>query len=724
MRVTLFLVALALLLSTAFATINKEQDAVASLSKLISSLEDTLPVDSLEQIEEEDDLALGASGVSGASGSAAPPAIATILELTLDYDANKCLQNIFPGGATTTVDFAAQLSTALTTILGYSVVIDPAAVVCGSIKFPIHVPLTNGQNLDIIKLLSDYSKSNCPGVFCGFNPSATKVLANFYKVMSVKFLITSADILETNNKGVRIVVATSQPVPSDGLKMGLAVPISCVQNANTRFETILRFVPCPPSLMIEVGKSWASFWFQPIDNTIIDGTTRVSIVINSMLMDVHNGGLVAQSAFTGDISGQIVEINIMDNDISAPIMSSGNNVRCSPLLPSRIAISNAGDVLANQEYTQCGARGIYYCNFCGVTRNNWALGIRSQNYLQGMGRAEAWQLWWNPFNQVGGGEIRYESQNTNRGLSGLLGPYAAVKGFSSAGGIVITVVTASTFAMQQCLQVTFPLPTGVIPATPNKFAGFYAFEDNTAAQVIRYRAVRAGASSYIITYQTLSSGNTVFAANTGYWYISIDNDYAPYYVSVGRSSISTTIDVTDARGFVKGTNTGVSVNYGNPVVAFVADTNCPILAVPASNCVVAYGSLNQQVNQIYKQYVAPVAPVTTSYLSYFTTTTTTETLASRLDIWLGVSYTAYSISSFRTTASSNEPWAGYYFIAFGGKQVYYTNERSLAIDGKTSNKASVTSTYYPYQATNAYSWFSMPVSAEVVTVEAVACPVA
>jgi hypothetical protein len=44
------------------------QEAVASLSKLISSLEDILPADSLEQIDEEDDIAFGVTGGSGGSG--------------------------------------------------------------------------------------------------------------------------------------------------------------------------------------------------------------------------------------------------------------------------------------------------------------------------------------------------------------------------------------------------------------------------------------------------------------------------------------------------------------------------------------------------------------------------------------------------------------------------------------------------------------------------------
>ena len=74
MRVTFFLLALALLLSSAAASewLNNKQD-VASLSKLINSLENTLPTDTLNEIEEEDDLALGATGATMGTGPVVVP---------------------------------------------------------------------------------------------------------------------------------------------------------------------------------------------------------------------------------------------------------------------------------------------------------------------------------------------------------------------------------------------------------------------------------------------------------------------------------------------------------------------------------------------------------------------------------------------------------------------------------------------------------------------------
>lgn len=529
MRATLFLLALCLLASSALASewLNTNED-VKSLSNLIDSLENTLPADNLSEIEEEDDLALGAS--SSVSGAPAGP------------------------GA------------------------------------PTPLPVQTGP--------------------------------------TVWFVPAFASIKETDVTGYTVTVKQSVATPGSAT----VVPITC----SATFHITTRFAACPQSVTILAGETTASFKIYPVDNNIIDGTALVTVAaVTQFMTPASVQWLNTEMSWTS--------FEITDDDATKPAPLPPKLARCDPRLPTVITISGAGDKLANQDYTIGGARGVYYCTYTGVTRNTWALGIRSasmtgRRMLQlDVGQAERWQLWWNARGVVGGGEIRYESLNLDTML-GFLGPYQPYKGFRPTPKVMAK--TLSKAITESCVQLTGA------SATDAKFNQFYMWEDTLTWGLTRYRGVTD--KTLVIVY----SQPNLFNQNTGYWYVTEQTSFTAWYRSEEREQAVTAKYVTQGKA------TGTNV----PTVAIVPSSNCP--AAITGTCVRATGSTNPLVNQIYKK---------------------NEAAQGRLTIYIGTAYTAWSISSY---SKGTESWSGYWFIGSNGNQIYYANKRDLPV---TSSYYAVTS---------------------------------
>lgn len=531
MRVSLFLIAIALLLSSAVASewLNNKQD-VASLSKLINSLENTLPTDTLNEIEEEDDLALGATGATMGTG-------------------------------------------------------------------PVVVP-------------SPVMAQGAPALQTG---------------PTLRWQNKWGSIWENDQKGYMVNVTQSVATGSDTV-----IPIAC--SATMQIGT--RFAACPTQLVIPAGSTKTMFTVMPVDNWVIDGTVLVTV------------SAVADSLITGadwyNLDYRFTAFEIKDDDLAKAPRVSDANPKCSAYWPTVITVENAGDTLANQKYNLSGTRGVYYCTYIGATRTNWAIGIRACNgYVQpegqenvNVGVCERWQIWWNPYNLSGGGEIRYESLNLHPD-QGINGPYQSYKGFQPTPYVWAT--TWGYAVSQPCLSVNGA--TGV----DAKFSQFYGWEESNIVGLTRYRGQTD--RRLVIVFSEKNTWNT----NTGYWYITEDTSFTPWYKSSTRDSMVTASYM----------NGGKATGSDSISVTIAAAGNCPS-TIPGT-CVMASGSTNFQINQKYQKNMAATG---------------------RLTIFIGQAYTAYSISSWTL---GTEYWSGYWFIGYSGKQIYYANVREQP----------VTSSYYP-----------------------------
>jgi hypothetical protein len=517
MRVTCFLVALALFASNAVATPVADD---ASLTDLISSLEDNLDVVSLDELEMEDDAAASRAGSGSGSGSGS-------------------------GAGGLTDNFAPEIQQAM----------------FGAAKYD----------------LPEYAG---------------------YADVHVK--ITKA--------------ATSDSV----------FAVTCIEenmsNPNAPWNYVPRIATCPNQITVLRGQTTATLQIWVMDNDVTDGDAKITISLTYLSGEVP----VTTPA-------PVTVVHVMDDDVNKPEEVVVNPTRCDPRMPMEIAIRYFGDRLANQFYKQSGARGQYFCTFVGVTRDNWAFGVRSINSFKAtgtLGAANRWQLWWNAANSASGGEIRYESISRSI-VDGLQGPFVAVNGFKPAGQVTVTKVSdAVTYA---CLSVS-----GASDAIINQQ---YRWE-LTNTEFVRFRGV------FTKTIVLVAAPANKYDFNSGYWYFVSADSYVPYYTSEHRGGPPTGTYLVAARA------TGASV----PVV--VIDNTCPAVVAATQSCkrVAATGSTWFKVNQVYREKLG----VTTA----------------RLSIYVGETYNAWSLSHYTLGA---ENWSDFWFISYQARQIYYANKRGLGV---------------------------------------------
>lgn len=533
MRVTCFLVALALFASNAVAAPVAED---ASLTDLISSLEDNLDVVSLDELEMEDDAAAARNGSGSGSGSGAGHSG----DLT-DADQPVIQQATFGMSMYDLAEYA-----------GY---------------VDVHVQITEASATDSV-----------------FN-------------------------------------------------------VNCVEesmaNPNAPWNYMPRIATCPSTVTVPAGQTMATLPIWAIDNEVTDGDVKVTISLTL------NSGSVPVST-----PGPRTVVHIMDDDVDKPEEVVVNPTRCDPRMPMEIAIRYFGDRLANQFYKQSGARGQYFCTFVGVTRDNWAFGVRSINSFKNtgtLGAANRWQLWWNPTNSASGGEIRYESISRSI-VDGLQGPFVPVNGFKPAGQVTITEVSdAVTYA---CLSVS-----GASDAVINQQ---YRYEI-TNTEFVRFRGISTS------TIVLVAAPANKFDFNSGYWYFVSADSYVPYYTSEHRGGPPTGTYLKAARA------------SGDNVPVVVLSNTCPAVADNRScKRVAATGSTWFKVNQVYREKLG----VTTA----------------RLSIFVGETYNAWSLSHYTL---GTENWSDFWFVSYQARQIYYANRRGLGI---VSSYYAVTQDYN-YQGT-------------------------
>lgn len=791
----MLLVALALLLSTAVAA-PQDQAAVASLSKLISSLEDTLPVDSLEEIEEEDDMALGATGGSGGGdgsggsggsggggdGSWNPPVPSPEVPTFPDMVWNRFGPFAIAHPSCNDVSTPAQVSSwtsALDTYYGATTFLQfnsgCNAYDVNDVQYtPAHPFYTVFTFSALMKTgtmvpadknpCTEIAKLNLTGLDLNSVPEHPCMEQAIGQAKQFSFNGEEATIVESDNTGVEVTVLLGNQVQL-GLNQFLRVEILCVyQMASNLIEQ--RFMDCPRFVYFgrdvngaggAKSTAAASFMFHVKNTQFYDGTTPVSIIINPNSVEMiqlnaaGNGmdpnmfvsncsgddcgvcGLDGASCiasgtrmfdYTVDRQHQVFVVNVQDEDAYRTVRHPANWVpRCEPEMPNKIEIKNAGDTLANQVYIQSGSRGYYYCTYTGEMRGDWAVGIHSGGDLGAkFGRPETWQIWWNPSQTPEGGMLRYQSYSTRQDFAGLQGPWEPIDGFlNDRAPIIVHYIESSIFKLQGCLFVT---------GANSGFNGYYVIEDTMAnfVNLIRYRLANSGVQfeKHIIIYQTPDGNNM----NTGTWYMSMDGDFTPYYMTTTKTSADTLAKVTDpwaigANAAIVGTSVPTvevvtfqsywingmaaemraSMSAAEAAADIAAEARhnafCPARFIAPTLyfdevCVEATGSSNQQVNQVYR-LVPPQRDANGN------------DVPSSLTIYIGESFTAYALSMFELSAFN--PSSGYWFLSYAGQTVYYTNKNALTPLG-ASAMSTITGTYQP---------FSTAVSG-VVTVVDKMCP--
>lgn len=515
MRLSIF-VALALLCSYVSATpvVNEE----ASLTDLISSLEDNLDVVSLDELEMEDDAAAARAGSGSGSGSGS----------------NNGLTDNFPPAMN-----QAMFDKAMYELPEYAGYVD------------VHVKITSASTTDSV-----------------------------YNVACIE---------------------------------------ESMANPNAPWNYMPRIATCPSTITVPAGQTTATLAIWAMDNEVTDGDVKITISLT-----------LASGSVPVTMPAPRTVVHIMDDDVNKPEEVVLNPTRCDPRMPMEIAIRYFGDRLANQFYKQSGARGQYFCTFVGVTRDNWAFGIRSVNSFKStgtFGAANRWQLWWNQANTASGGQIRYESISRSI-VDGLQGPFVAVNGFKPAGQVTVTKVSdAVTYA---CLSVT-----GASDADINQL---YRYEV-TGTEFVRFRG--ATKSSIVL----VAAPANKYDFNSGYWYFVSSDSYVPFYTSEHRGGPPTGTYVVASRA------TGTSV----PVVTL--SNACPAV-VDNRSCkrVAATGSTWFKVNQVYREKLG----VTTA----------------RLSIYIGETYNAWSLSHYTL---GTENWSDFWFISYQARQIYYANKRGLGV---------------------------------------------
>jgi hypothetical protein len=737
----------------------------------------------LEQIEEEDDMALGATGGSGGSGGSgggsgvAPPTPApTPTPDTWTPPAPGPNVPTFPDQvwnrfgpfqtAQTSCDgpSAAQVASwtsALDTFYGattflqfnsgcnaydvqdpnysvqrpfYSTFTFSSLMMTGTQVPAEKAPCTSIDQLNLAGLNLN-SVANCGEEFIG-------------QANQFAFEHTEATIVESDNSGVEITVLLGNQLTLAAQQF-LRVEILCVyQPASNLIEQ--RFMDCPRfvyfgrnvngSTGVKATAS-ATFDFHVVNTQFYDGTTPVSVIINPNSVEmitlnaagsgmdpnmfVSNcvgaecgacgidgeaciGAGTREFGFTVDRQRQVFVVNVQDEDAYRTVRHPANWVpRCEPEMPQEIEVVNAGDTLANQVYYQTGSRGYYYCTYTGKTRGNWAVGIHSGGDLGAKyGRPETWQIWWNPTNTPEGGILRYQSYSSRQDFAGLQGPWEAIEGFKNDRAPIMVMYTeSSAFKINGCLFVQ---------NANSGFNGYYVIEDTMAnfVNLIRYRLANSGVQfeKHIISYQSPDGNN----ANTGTWYLSMDGDFTPYYMTTTKTGVNGLALVTDtytigANAAITGTSvptvttvlfkthwingTTAAVRAAMTATEAAADvaaqalhqSSCPARYIAPQMyydevCVQATGSSNQQVNQVYRM-VPPARDASGADIE------------ASLTIYIGESFTAYALSMFKL--SQFNAASGYWFLSYAGQQVYYTNQNAITSAG-TSAMSSITGMYQPF----------------------------